>query len=88
MMSNTFLFALALFAGITAKAQMMVDTTKPLTNKPEETEVFPPQAAEPKVVKPGNSFNDAPSDAVILFNGKNLDQWVSNRNKGPDKWTV
>lgn len=41
--------------------------------KPEDTEVWSPV---PKVVTPGKTCNDAPSDAVILFDGKNLDQWV------------
>ncbi len=53
--------------------------------KPEETEIWEPI---PKVVVPGNSFRDAPSDAIILFNGKNLDQWVQNDDKSPAKWDV
>ena len=38
---------------------------------PKETEVWDPQ---PKVVTPG-VWHDAPSDALILFNGKDLSQW-------------
>lgn len=41
---------------------------------PKATEVWSP---EPKVVTPGKTCGDAPSDAIILFNGKNLDEWVS-----------
>src|SRR5205085_1795369 len=29
-----------------------------------------------------------PSDAIVLFDGKNLDEWVLNRDKSPAKWTV
>ena len=29
-----------------------------------------------------------PSDAVILFDGTNLDQWVSTKDKSPAKWKV
>ena len=29
-----------------------------------------------------------PSDAIVLFDGKNLDEWVSNRDKSPAKWPV
>lgn len=87
-MKNTYMLPLALLGCITARAQMIVDPSKPLTNKPEETEIFPPQAAEPKVVKPASGFEDIPSDAIVLFDGKNLDQWVSNRDKGPAKWMV
>jgi len=53
--------------------------------KPEETEVWEPI---PKVVTPGNTVADAPSDAIILFDGKNLDQWVQNNDKSPAKWDV
>lgn len=41
---------------------------------PKLTEVWSP---EPKVVTPGKTFADAPSDAIILFDGKNLNEWVS-----------
>jgi hypothetical protein len=53
--------------------------------KPEDTEIWEPI---PKVVTPGNSFRDAPSDAIILFNGKNLDEWVQNSDESPAKWDV
>ena len=38
---------------------------------------------EPPVVTPGDDKHSAPSDAVVLFDGKNLDAW-----KGAEKWTV
>ena len=43
----------------------------------------------PAVVTPGvsNLPLSAPSDAVILFNGKNLDEWRS-ADGGPAKWIV
>jgi hypothetical protein len=54
--------------------------------KPQDTEVWEPV---PKVVTPGQYVsNEAPSDAVILFNGKNLDEWVSVKDKSPAKWSV
>ncbi len=40
---------------------------------PESTELYSPV---PPVVTPGEC-NSPPSDAIILFNGTNLDQWVS-----------
>ena len=51
--------------------------------KPEDTEVWQP---EPKVVTPGATCAAAPSDAIILFDGKNLDEWVSaqDRNAPPN----
>ena len=55
--------------------------------KPEETEQWTPV---PPVVAPGAPPSDkaAPSDAIVLFDGRNLDQWVSVRDKSPAKWTV
>jgi hypothetical protein len=53
--------------------------------KPEETEVWEPV---PKVVTPGAATNTAPDDAIVLFDGKNLDQWVSTKDKSAAGWTV
>ncbi len=44
---------------------------------PEETEVYEP--VPPKVTV---AENGVPSDAIILFNGENLDQWVSSNEVG------
>jgi Domain of Unknown Function (DUF1080) len=55
------------------------------TAKPEDTEVWSP---EPKIVTPGASDAEPPSDAIVLFDGKNLDQWVSVKDKSPAKWIV
>lgn len=35
---------------------------------------------EPRIVKPGKFTFDAPSDAIILFDGKNLDEWESSKD--------
>ena len=71
------IFALAALIAVPMFAQQ-----KP---KPEDTEVWQP---EPKVVTPGAQDSAAPSDAIILFDGKNLDEWVQNKDKSPAKWTV
>jgi hypothetical protein len=53
---------------------------------PKATEVWEPV---PKIVTPGKTFADAPSDAIILFDGKNLDQWRSVRDTtAPAGWSV
>lgn len=54
--------------------------------RPEETEVWQPV---PKVVTPGTTCGAAPSDAIVLFDGKNMDQWVSAKNgTSPANWFV
>jgi len=54
--------------------------------KPEDTEVWSPV---PKVVTPGKTFADAPADAVLLFDGKHLNEWESVDHPGqPAKWKV
>ena len=53
--------------------------------KPEDTDVWEP---EPKVVTPGATCMALPSDAIVLFDGKNLDDWISVRDKSPAQWTV
>lgn len=54
--------------------------------KPEDTEVWSP---EPPVVTPGSYNSQPPSDAIILFDGKDLTQWVPVKNPGmPADWLV
>jgi hypothetical protein len=57
----------------------------PAGAKPEDTEIWEPI---PAVVTPGATWGAPPSDAIILFDGKNLDEWVSNKDKSPAKWNV
>ncbi len=45
---------------------------------PKLTEVYTPV---PNIVTPGNTVGQPPSDAIVLFDGKNLDQW---RAEGTD----
>ena len=54
--------------------------------KPEMTEIWEPEV---RVVTPGKTNSDAPSDAIVLFDGKNLNQWVSQKDiTKPAPWKV
>ena len=52
--------------------------------KPELTEFWSPV---PPKVEPGMRPGDAPSDAIALFNGKDLTGWESAKG-GPAQWSV
>ncbi len=53
--------------------------------KPADTEVWSPV---PRVVTPGATDREAPSDAIRLFDGTNLDEWVLTKDKSPARWKV
>jgi hypothetical protein len=61
------------------------EAAAPAVPKHQDTEVYEPV---PPVVTPGTGNTAPPSDAIVLFDGKNLDEWVSNRDKSPAKWIV
>ncbi len=76
MFTKSLLFALALVPCCALQAQ----------TKPEETEYYSPV---PPVVTPGKNFALPPSDAIILFDGKNLDEWVATKDTvSGKKWMV
>lgn len=52
--------------------------------KPAATEVAGPL---PKIVTPGIG-SAPPSDAIVLFNGKNLDNWVMSKDKSTCLWKL
>src|SRR4029079_4034679 len=75
-MGNRALSILILFVASVAFA---VAQQKP---KPEDPEVWPP---EPKIVTPGAN-GSAPSDAIVLFDGSNQNEWVSAQDGSPAQW--
>ncbi len=79
MKRNMILFCCLAFVTYEAGAQQKA--------KPEDTEFYTPV---PKVVDPGKAGCGAPSDAIILFDGTNADQWVNvtDSTTKPAAWIV
>jgi hypothetical protein len=81
-----FSYQLASHVPLHAQAQQpQAQTPARPQGNPKDTEVWEPV---PKVITPGATADDPPSDAIVLFDGKNLDEWVSQKDKGPAKWIV
>jgi hypothetical protein len=69
-----FLFGTILIFSNTATAQIT----------PQSTELWKP---EPPVITPGKTNSDAPSDAIILFDGTSAGKW-KHKNEKDAGWTV
>ena len=74
------IIAIALIAFINVNAQ---EKGKEPT-KPEETEIWKPKVPEVKTF----GYGQPPSDAIVLFDGKNLDAWQHINDKRPAEWTL
>ncbi len=75
MKRTTFLFCCSMMAYFYLNAQI---------TDPKATEVWEP---EPRVVTPGATTSTAPSDAIILFDGANLDEWSNSKGEAAG-WNV
>ena len=76
MRTSLSLLALATLAALPLGAQNQA--------KPEDTEVWTPV---PPIVTPGEN-GAPPSDAIVLFGGKDLSEWVLMKDKSPATWPV
>lgn len=80
---------LTLGAALASVASVMLAAVataqNPVQPKPQDTEVWTPV---PKIITPGKTAGDVPSDAIVLFDGRNLDEWASAKDNSPARWTV
>ena len=53
----------------------------------QEPGPFPPPKTEPPIVTPGKTSADPPSDAIVLFNGRDLSHW-RGKDRGAAKWNM
>ncbi len=77
--------AIAVFAGISISPKLYAQ------NQPE-WKVHDLQRPQPKVISPGTGSTTEkagapPSDAIVLFDGRNLSEWRTPKNDAP-KWKV
>ena len=70
-----------LYAGISLFLIVPVNAQQ---HDPKETEWYQP---EPLKVTPGKSQGQAPSDAIILFDGKDMSMWETEK-KEPVQWKI
>lgn len=77
-----------LTAGVLLVAQQAAaPAPAPAQPDPHANEVPAPKNP-PRVVTPGVSYGVPPSDAIVLFDGKDLSKWESEKDGSPALWTV
>ncbi len=74
------LSSIAVLTGVTIVRAQQYDSTDH-----RATEIYTPV---PPIVTPGAQCGDAPSDAVILFNGRNEDEWVKTSDGTAATWVA
>lgn len=83
---TTKIFLLIATAGFATCATAQNSKQDSLVREAAKTEIYTPV---PPIVTPGATPQDAPSDAIILFNGTNLDAWHADGDSTkPAMWQV
>jgi hypothetical protein len=78
--------SILLGAGLLLAATPLPAFSQDAKPKPEDTEQWSPAVP---VVTPGQAASASPpSDAIVLFGGKSLDQWTNVKDGAPAGWTV
>lgn len=66
------------------KEDVAEEVTPEEPTKPEETEIWEPVPAQVSLVGQHNT----PSDAIVLFDGSNFDEWISTVDSTEVKWIL
>jgi hypothetical protein len=89
-MKNLLCFSLLLSASVLVSAQQPQRNPAPEQKQPEKmvpgmTEIWDPEVT---IIQPGATNSDAPSDAIVLFDGTDVNkEWTDSRGN-PTKWIV
>lgn len=79
------LFGYALGHSQTQQTNRPARPVDPNRMTPGMTEIWDPEV---KIIQPGETDSDAPSDAIVLFDGSDIStEWTDNRGN-PSKWIV
>lgn len=76
------IFSVLLFS---AASGLLAQTDGPMPMKPEMTEIWDPEV---RIITPGATPMNAPSDAIVLFDGENLENEWTNGKGGKPGWKV
>lgn len=87
MIKKILLVSIAICFGLTSINAQEKEYPKQAPMSPQMSEYWLPQPAVVTPVKLPKEALNAPSDAIILFDGTNLLEWES-RNGSPAEWTV
>ena len=76
-----------MFSCCVISAQQPKPVYMPLDNniKPEMTEIMDPEV---RIIQPAVKDSDPPSDAIVLFNGTNINSEWEDSQGNPSKWIV
>ncbi|KRA35714.1 hypothetical protein ASD68_04840 [Rhodanobacter sp. Root627] len=74
-----------IFTTLATAAPSFATTADHPPTDPKATEQWQPV---PKLVTPGKHDAAPPSDAIVLFDGRNLDRWESVDDHSPARWKV
>lgn len=91
-MKQLLIFSLLLATSLLSSGQQQQRTNPPSQKQPDPNKMLPGMTEiwdpEVKIIQPGITSSDAPSDAIVLFNGKDINNEWTDSKGNPSKWIV